>query len=76
MKLKDFKKEDFKIYRRELFLTIGYTLALAIVYSSWTHVSTNNFGLTCLVASLIVLVGIIFYFIWILKIKENHKKGD
>lgn len=76
MKLKDFKKEDFKIYRRELFLTISYTLALAIVYSSWTHVSTNSFGLTCLVASLIVLVGIIFYFVWILKIKENHKKGD
>lgn len=77
MKIFKLSKEDFKKYKHQLVLTICYTIALILVYSSWAMAEWNKLWLSVLIAVAFVIGGTLVYCFWIseMKKKENNKEA-
>lgn len=76
MHLRKLSLAEVKEHKHELILTVGYTLTLAIVYMMWSYKAWNLIWVSVVIALLIIFIGCLFYYIWMLKLTSKKVEGE
>ncbi len=76
MKITKITKSDFQKYRHQLVLTICYTIALIIVYSTWALNAWNKLWISVLIAVAFIIGGTLVYCFWISALKSSEEKKE